>query len=109
AQRSLVHNGQVSYSHKTKIRETQCTNAAEIRGTVAPEGTAADVFDTAGPDPLGSAQDESDGTFQVSVLPAGTYALAIHPAAGFRDTTLLAVSVGAGGTADLGTIALTPQ
>ena len=45
----------------------------------------------------------------MSVLPAGTYALAIHPAAGFRDTTLLAVSVGAGGTADLGTIALTPQ
>ncbi|TMQ54030.1 MAG: DUF4382 domain-containing protein [Candidatus Eisenbacteria bacterium] len=109
AGRSIVLDGAGSYSLKPTVRVMPFSTAAAIRGTVAPAGTAADVFATAGTDTLGSATAESDGTFQVSVLPAGTYALAIHPAAGFRDTTLLAVSVGAGGTADLGTIALTPQ
>jgi hypothetical protein len=109
AGRSIVLSGTGSYSLKPTVRVMPFSTAASIRGSVAPAGTAASVFAIAGPDTMGSAAADSGGTFQVSVLPAGTYDLAVHPAGGFRDTTLSGVSASAGNTTDIGTITLTPQ
>jgi len=51
----------------------------------------------------------SNGNFTVSVLPAGTYSLAFHPATTYRDTTLAGVVVNSRTTTNVGTVQLTPQ
>jgi hypothetical protein len=85
------------------------STAGAISGSVSPASAATTIFALQGPDTLSSATTASDGTFQVSVLPAGSYLLALHPAEGFRDTTISGVAVTAGSTTSVGSIQLTAQ
>ena len=109
ATRSIIVTGSGTYLLKPTVRVMAFSTAGAIRGSVAPAGTACAIYAIQGADTLGSAAAAGDGTFQVSVLPAGTYSLSLHPAAGFRDTTLAGVAVTAGSTTNVGTVTLTPQ
>jgi uncharacterized protein DUF4382 len=108
AARSVVQNGD-GYLLQPTVRVMPFSTAGAIAGTISPAGTAATIYAIQPPDTVGSALAANDGSFQVSVLPAGVYSLAIHPQAGFRDTTLAGVTVDRGVTKQVGAIVLTPQ
>ena len=109
AARSIVQTGQGSYQLKPTVRVVVNDLIGQITGHLLPEGTAATVFALQGPDTLQSTVAHPDGRFTLGALAAGSYQVAIHPAQGYRDTTLGGVSVSAGQTTDVGDVTLTPQ
>ncbi len=109
AARSIILTGAGRYMLKPVVKVMPFSTAGAIGGTVLPAGTATSIYAIMASDTLGSAQAAGDGTFLVSVLPAGTYSLAFHPAAGFRDTTLTGVAVTAGHLTGVGNVQLTAQ
>jgi len=109
AGRSIVTTGAGGYVLEPTVRVVPFSTAGAISGSVQPAGAAAGVFALQGADTVGSASTAVDGTFQVSVLPQGTYSLALHPQVGFRDTVLSGVVVTAGSTASVGNVQLTAQ
>jgi hypothetical protein len=109
AAHSIHQTGSGRYMLKPVCKGMPFSTAGAISGTVLPAGTAASVYAIVAPDTLGAAQTAADGTFKVCVLPAGSYTLAVHPAAGYRDTSLAGITVSAGSTTSVGSIQLTPQ
>jgi hypothetical protein len=85
------------------------SNAGAIAGHVTPNDVATSVFGLLGADTVQSTMTAGDGTFLLGALPAGSYGVAFHPAAGWRDTTLSGVTVTARTTTDVGEVKLTPQ
>ena len=78
-----------------------------LSGTVSPTSAASWVFAIQGPDTVASSLTAANGSFQVSLLPAGTYAVAFHPVAGFEDKMVGNVVVANDATTNMGTVALT--
>lgn len=109
AARSIIRTGAGTYLLKPTVRAMAMTVAGAISGSISPSGTAATVFALSAGDTLGSTVPAADGTFKIDVLPTGTYAVAFHPAPGFRDTTITGVIVHAGATTDVPQVVLTPQ
>ena len=109
AARSIVQNGAGSYHLKPTVKVIPFSTAGGITGLVSPAGTATTIYAIQAPDTLGSASAASDGRFTMATLGPGLYTVAFHPAAGFRDTSLVGVSVATGATTDVGTVELTPQ
>ncbi|MGH2400086.1 MAG: DUF4382 domain-containing protein [bacterium] len=109
AARSIVRTGAGRYQLKPVLRALPRANTGAISGTLTPSGVAAAVHALAGPDTVTSTLAAASGEFVLSLLPVGTYTVAIAPDSGYRDTTRAGVAVAAGSTTSLGTIALTPQ
>ena len=95
AARSIVHTGNGKYMLKPTCRLIVNTvqNTGAITGHLLPEGVAATVFAVADTDTVQTTSAGADGRFTLAQLLAGTYKVAIHPAATFRDTTLTGVNV----------------
>lgn len=108
AARSIVLTGSGTYLLKPTVRVMPISTAGSITGHVLPESVSTTVYAIQAADTIGSAL-TSNGDFTVSVLPAGTYSLAFHPATAYRDTTLANVIVTSGATTNVGTVQLTPQ
>ena len=108
AARSIVLTGSGTYILKPTVRVLPVNTSGSITGHVLPNDVSTTVYAIQAADTIGSAL-TSGGDFTVSVLPAGTYSLAFHPATAYRDTTLANVSVTSGATTNVGTVQLTPQ
>jgi len=109
AARSIIQTGNGSYKLKPTVRVVVNDLIGRITGHLLPEGTAAAIYALQGADTLQTTAAGSDGHFTLGALAAGSYAVAIHPAGGYRDTTLDAVTVVSGQTKDVGDVQLTPQ
>ena len=108
AARSIVLTGSGTYLLKPTVRVMPISTAGSITGHVLPDTVSTTVYAIQAADTIGSAL-TSNGDFTVSVLPAGTYSVAFHPATAYRDTTLANVIVAPGVTTNVGTVQLTPQ
>jgi hypothetical protein len=108
AARSIVHTGNGKYMLKPTCRliVNQVQNTGAITGHLLPEGVAATIVAVADTDTVQTTSAGADGRFTLAQLLAGAYAVKIHPATTFRDTTLSGVNVTAGQTTDLGDIQL---
>jgi len=109
ADRSIVLTGAGTYLLKPVVRVVDASTAGTIKGRVLPDTTRAEVWALVPGDTVGHTSTASDGRFTLIALPSGTYSVAIHPAAGFRDTTITGVSVAANQITDLGDVTLTPK
>jgi len=112
ANRSIVLTGSGTYMLKPVIRVivgTPTTTTGAIRGHLLPEGVDAQVFAIMAADTITSTSAAQDGRFTLALLPAGTYGVAVHPAATYRDTALANISVTKGQTTDVGDIQLTAK
>jgi hypothetical protein len=108
AARSVVLTGSGSYMLKPTVRVMPVSTAGSITGQVLPASVTTSVYAIQSADTIGTAV-TSGGFFAVHVLPAGTYSLAFHPSAAYRDTTLANITVNAGAATSVGTVQLTPQ
>ena len=108
AARSIVHTGNGKYMLKPTCRliVNPVQNSGSITGRLLPAGVAATVYAVADTDTVQTTSAGADGRFTLAQLLAGTYAVKVHPAATFRDTTLGGVNVTAGQATDLGDIQL---
>jgi hypothetical protein len=109
ASRSLHQTGNSQWMLKPVVKAFTITAAGAIHGTVLPDSVTTSVFAIQPPDTLGSATTGAGGQFTISMLAPGSYSVAFHPAAGFRDTTLHNVMVTAGATAEVDTVRLTKK
>jgi hypothetical protein len=109
AARSIFQDGTGRYHLKPTVKVLPFRTAGAITGLVSPAGTATTIYALQLPDTLGSTTAAVDGRFTLGVLAPGSYSVAFHPAAGFRDTTLAGVAVTTGATTDVGMVELTPQ
>lgn len=109
AARSIHQTGAGVYMLKPVVKAMTFNTAAAISGAVTPTGVPTSVYAIVLNDTLGTAEVAANGTFKVTVLPAGMYSLAFHPAPGYRDTTLTGIGVTAGNTTNVGTVQLTVQ
>ena len=112
ASRSLHQTGNGQWMLKPVVRVVSISappTAGAIHGTVLPDSMTVWVYAIQAPDTIGSAQAGDGGQFTISVLPPGSYSLAFHPIAVFRDTTLTNVLVTAGTTTEVDTVRLSPD
>ena len=109
AARSVHQTGNGRYMLKPTVRVMPTYDVGGIRGTIVPDSTAAWVYAISGTDTIATSMPALDGSFAIMLLKAGTYDVAIHPEAGYRDTTLAGVLVTAQSITELGEVALTPQ
>jgi hypothetical protein len=109
AARSIHVTGNGKYMLKPTVRVFPIGAAGAIDGTLSPGSDEAQVFAISGADTVASAIPGGDGHFLVSLLPAGSYDVAVDAQTGLRDTTLTGIGVTPPSTTHLGTITLTPQ
>lgn len=109
AARSVILTGSGTYMLKPTARVMPVSTAGAISGHVTPDSVATAVFAIAGAETLQTGSTSASGSFLLGSLPAGSYTVAFHPAAGWRDTARTGVAVSAGATTDVGEVALTPQ
>lgn len=107
AARSVFATGNGTWMLRPVVRLMHVANAGAITGQVVPDSTAATVWVLQSPDSIASTAVRVDGTFRFSLLPAGTYAVRVEADSGWRDTTIAGITVAAGGTTNLGAVALT--
>jgi hypothetical protein len=107
AARSVHETGNGMWILRPVARIFPIQSTGSIHGTVSPAADTSWVFAMMGADTVTSTMTGGDGSFTLSLLPAGDYAVHIVPiVAGVRDTTLSPVHVMAGQTTELGTIML---
>lgn len=113
ASRSVVKAGQnnpaVQYLLKPVIRAANQAETGNIAGTVSPAEVSSVVYAIADTDTLASTvPNETDGTFKLIGLDAGTYTVSVDPAddSGYAITDENDVSVTLGATNDIGTVEL---
>jgi len=108
AARSVVLTGNGKYMLKPTCRVivNPVETTGSIIGHLLPEGAAATIYAVANAETLQTTSPGADGRFTLANLLAGTYAVQIHPAASFRDTTLSGIVVTAGQTTDVGDVRL---
>ena len=106
AARSIEETGSGSFILNPTVRMLPSSAAGAIRGIVAPAGMPTMVYALQAADTLGTAMTAPDGSFALSVLPAGTYDLALHPAVEFPDSRVSGIVVVAGTTTDVGVLQL---
>ena len=79
-----------------------------IKGQVLPADAAASVFVLVNADTVAGSMATADGSFMVSVLPAGTYRLVFHSSHNYLDLSVSDVVVKAGLTTDIGPVTMQP-
>jgi hypothetical protein len=108
AARSVHETGNGMWILRPVARIIPVQTSGGIHGTVSPASATSWVYAMMGADTVTSTMTAGDGSFTLSLLAAGDYAVHIVPTVtGFRDTTLSPVHVTAGQTTELGTIDLT--
>jgi len=112
AGRSIVQAGNkrspvgIKYLLKPVLRAVNLQASGSISGTVEPNDVSTRVFTLVDEDTVSTTTD-TEGTFQILGLTAGTYDLAFEPdSSTFRDTTLTDVEVLSGENTDVGTVVL---
>ena len=90
---------------KPVVKVLKFNTTAAISGAATPTGVPTSVYAIVLNNTLSTADVAENGTFKVTLLPAGVYSLAIHPAAGYPDTTHTGIGVTAGNTTNVGTCA----
>jgi hypothetical protein len=110
AARSIVVTGSDNYLLKPTVRMivNAVVTTGQIIGRVLPAGVSVAIYAIQGTDTLQTTAPDAAGAFTLAALLAGSYDVAIHPAADYRDTTIAGVAVTAGQSTDLGDIQLTP-
>jgi len=106
AYRSIVVGGDGSYTLKPTTRVMPLEAAGAIRGRIFPTNTVAMVDVMQSGATVGSAQTADDGTFEVSILPAGVYDVMVRPVAYYLESSVPGVVVQSGATTDIGTVQL---
>ena len=109
AARSVLLTGNQQYKLKPTVRVivNHVATTGAIIGHLLPEGVAASIYALAGTDTVQTTAAGSDGRFTLAALLPGSYSVAVHPTADYRDTTLTGVDVAAGATTDVGDVQLT--
>ncbi|HET7224635.1 MAG TPA: DUF4382 domain-containing protein [Candidatus Eisenbacteria bacterium] len=102
AGQSLQQNGGGSWFLRPVLRGLAAADAGAISGTVAPPGWVSGVDVLRNGTTITSVVPGASGVFVASVLPAGTYDVVVHGAAG--DRSFPGVIVTAGSTTSLGVI-----
>lgn len=110
AARSIHRTGNGRYMLRPTVRVivNQVATTGNIIGHLLPEGVDATIYAISGPDTVQTTVAGADGRFDLAALLPGSYSVAIHPEAAYRDTTLTDVAVSAGATTDVGDVELTP-
>lgn len=103
AAKSIVDEGNGSYSLKPVIRTIEKALSGAIKGKISHPGVFATVTATSGSNSY-SAFVNSAGEFIIPGLPPGTYSLTVSPAAPYSTATVNPVVVVTGATTDVGTI-----
>jgi hypothetical protein len=85
------------------VVQTAQSSPGAIRGGIFPPGTEVTVYAIAAAETLQRTMVSEEGAFVLSMLPAGTYTVALHPTVGYMDATLSSVVVAEGQTTDVGT------
>lgn len=106
AARSIHQTGNGRYMLKPTCRVMPFSTAGAIAGRILPDSLPASVYAIMGADTVASGAPGSGGAFRLTPLGAGTYTVAIHPAAPYADTSLAGVVVSPEQTTDLGDIHL---
>ena len=107
AARSIHQTGSGVYLLRPTCRVLPMFDVGGIAGRIVPDSTAAVVYAIAGVDTLAAGFPALDGNFVLTLLKAGTYTVAIHPEAAYRDTSLAGVIVTAQQITQLGDVQLT--
>ncbi len=108
AHRSIHRTGNGRWMLRPVIRVCVDAVSGRLTGLIDPAAARAAVWAVAGSDSVLAYADTLTGAFNLGPLAAGTWDLSVLPTvAGWADTTLAGVVVSAGGTTDLGTVALT--
>lgn len=97
-------SGKLMLKPTCKVYVINATGA--ISGAVTPSDSTSIAYAISGPDTIGSAITDATGMFKLSLLPPGSYSVAIDAPVSFRDTTILGVGVTAGQTTSIGTVNL---
>jgi hypothetical protein len=104
ANKSIVDNGNGTYSLKPVIRTIETALSGAIKGKITPVGTVAFVTATSGASY--SSNVSASGDFLIEGLPAGIYSVTVTPALPLNAVTQNSITVTTGVTTDVGTIAL---
>ena len=106
AARSIVKNGNGTYSLKPVIRAITEANSGAIQGTVTPLLATPAVFVMMGTDTVATAYTNPLGKFLVRGVPAGTYTVGFFPKEGYTPMQIESVNVTIGNVTDLGTVVI---
>ena len=106
AERSIHQTGNGRYMLRPTCRIVPFAGAGGIAGHLLPDGVAAHLYALQGADTVASTMPDPNSRFVLPALPAGSYAVAIHPAPGYADTVLTGIAVTAQHTTQLGDIVL---
>lgn len=109
AARSIHETGSGVWMLDPVVRVVPFSTAGAISGRLQPSGVAATIVALSGADTVGTTAPAADGSFTLALLPPGTLTVGIHPASGYRDTTITGVTVVSRQTTQLGIIPLSPQ
>jgi hypothetical protein len=108
AAQSILVAGDGSCTLKPTVRVMPLAAAGAIRGRIYPTNVVAAVEVMRDGAMVGGAETAEDGSFEVSVLPAGVYDVRVHPVAYYQDASVTGVAVQSGVTTDIGTVELAP-
>jgi len=108
AARSVIENGDGTWHLQPTVRIMPLAAAGAVRGSISPTTVPAEVRAMQNGTMVAASAVASDGSFQISMLSAGTYDVSVFPWYGYRETTVPGVSVASGATTDVGVIELIP-
>lgn len=103
AEQSIVEKGNGDYSLKPVIRVFTEVSSGAITGVILPAEAAYYVQAASATDTAGTYID-GDGSFLISGLPAGSYAVTFSAVAGFTDLTVPGVIVNTGVVTNMGVV-----
>lgn len=106
AARSIVENGNETYSLKPVIRVLSEATSGAISGTTTPLEAAPAVFAIQGMDTVATSYTDDLGKFLLQGVPAGTYVVSFSPTAGYVSQQKENVIVTIGNITDLGVITI---
>jgi len=106
ANKSIVNQGNGTYSLKPVIRTIEAAISGSIKGKITPIGGLAVVTATSATNISYSSNVTATGDFMFIGLPAGTYSITVTPALPLLPVTQNNISVTTGVTTNIGTIIL---
>lgn len=106
ANKSIVVNGNGTYSLKPVLRTIDLSNTGTIEGSISIPGTLASVKVVSSTGEEVYTNVKADGTFKILGLQAGTYTVTITPVLPFTPAIVNNVNVQVGSSTDVGIIVI---